>query len=143
MHNQGLNKLGGHPVISPLAMVCTKTATVIKREASNAKEVQLQHVLAAYQEALLGNEVLSVHEAACHFIVPKTTLQKHINGQGCVLEFNSEKSWLGNAESKVIVKDLTYSAQQGFPYTKHHLCGRVNVVIQDKLGEGHAGKTSP
>jgi hypothetical protein len=45
-------------------MVHAKTTTVLKREASKAKEVQLQHALAAYQEALLNNEVLSVREAA-------------------------------------------------------------------------------
>jgi len=33
------------------------------------------------------------------------------------------------------VKDLIHSAQQGFPDTKRHLCGRVNAVIQDKLGD--------
>ena len=116
-------------------MARAKTATVIKREASNAKEVQLQHALAAYQEALLSNEVLSVREAARRFNVPKTTLQERINGRRCVLEFNSEKSWLDDAESEVIVKDLIHSAQQGFPDTKRHLRGRVNAVIQDKLGD--------
>ena len=116
-------------------MVHAKTAAVIKREASNAKEVHLQHALAAYQEALLSNEVLSVREAACCFNVPRTTLQECINGQRCVLELNSEKSLLSDAESEVIVKDFIYSAQQGFPDTKHHLCGRVNAVIQDKLGD--------
>ena len=111
----------------------TKTATVIKREASNAEEVQLQCALAAYQEALLSNDLLSVCEAARRFNVPKTTPGAH-QWTKCALEFNSEKSWLGDAESEVIVKDLIYSAQQGFPDAKRHLHGRVNAVIQDKLG---------
>ena len=33
------------------------------------------------------------------------------------------------------MKDLIYSAQQGFPDAKRHLHGRVNAVIQDKLGD--------
>jgi hypothetical protein len=33
------------------------------------------------------------------------------------------------------VKDLIHSAQQGFPDTKRYLRGRVNAVIQDKLGD--------
>ena len=94
-------------------MVRTKAAAVLKREASKAKEVQLQNALVAYQEALLSNEVLSVREAARHFNVPKTTLQEHIKGLRCVLEFNSEKSWLDDSESEAIVKDLIHSAQQG------------------------------
>ena len=116
-------------------MVRARAATVIKREASKAKEEHLQHALAAYQETLLSNEVLSVREAARCFNVPRTTLQECINGRRCVLESNSEKSWLDDAESEVIVKDLIRSAQQGFPDTKRHLCGRVNAVIQDKLGD--------
>lgn len=63
----------------------TKTATVIKREASNAEGVQLQCALAAYQEALLSNDVLSVCEAARRFNVPKTTLQERFNGQSVLL----------------------------------------------------------
>ena len=70
----------GHPANSPSAMTCAKAATVLKREASKAKEVLLQHALAAYQEALMGNEILSVREAARRFSVPKTTLQECING---------------------------------------------------------------
>ena len=135
MRDWGLYELGGHPAISPSAMVHAKAATVIKREASKAKEEHLQHALAAYQEALLSNEVLSVREAACCFNVPRTTLQECINGCRCILESNSEKSWLDHAESEVIVKDLIHSAQQGFPDMKRHLHGRVNAVIQDKLGD--------
>ena len=33
------------------------------------------------------------------------------------------------------MRDLIHSAQQGFPDTKRHLRGRVNAVIQDKLGD--------
>jgi len=58
-------------VISPSAVVHAKVTTVIKREASKAKEAHLQHALAAYQEALLSNEVLSFNEAARRFNVPK------------------------------------------------------------------------
>ena len=116
-------------------MVHAKAAAVLKRVASKAKEVQLQNALAAYQEALLSNEVLSVREAAGHFNDPKTTLQECIKGRRCVLESNSEKSWLGDAESEAIVRDLIHSAQQGFPDTKRHLRGRVNAVIQEKLDD--------
>ena len=70
----------GHPAISPSAMAWAKTTTVLKRDASNAKEALLQCALAAYQEALASNEVLSVCEAAQRFNVPKTSLQEHING---------------------------------------------------------------
>jgi len=92
-------------------------------------------VLAAYQEALASDEVLSVCEAAWHFNVPKTSLQEHINGHRSILESNAERSWLDDTESKVIVDELICSAVQGFPETKHHLCRRVNAVIQDKLGD--------
>ena len=61
-------------------MAWAKTTTVLKRDASNAKEALLQHALAAYQEALASNEVLSVHEAAWHPNVPKTSLQECNNG---------------------------------------------------------------
>ena len=61
-------------------MVHAKAQATLKREASKAKELALQHALATYQEALASNEVLSVCEVACHFNVPKTTLQEHING---------------------------------------------------------------
>ena len=61
-------------------MVWAKAQATLKREASKAKELALQHALAAYQEALTSNEVLSVHEAAHCFNVPKTTLQQCING---------------------------------------------------------------
>ena len=54
----------GHPAISPSAMAQAKTTIVLKRDASNAKEALLQCAMAAYQEALASNEVLSVHEAA-------------------------------------------------------------------------------
>ena len=37
-------------------MACTKTKETLKREASRAKELALQHALAAYQEALASNE---------------------------------------------------------------------------------------
>ena len=44
-------------------MVHTKSQATLKREASKAKELALQHALAMYQEALASNEVLSVHDA--------------------------------------------------------------------------------
>jgi len=64
---------------TPISNDTCKATTVLRREGSKAKELLLQHVLAAYQEALMS-EVLSVHEAACHFNVPKTMLQECING---------------------------------------------------------------
>jgi len=112
-----------------------KATTVLKREASKAKEVLLQHALAAYQEALISNQIFSVREAARCFNVPKTTLQARINGQKSILESNSDKSWLDDAESEVIVNELIHSAEQGFPDTKRHLCNQVNAVIQEKLGD--------
>ena len=124
-----------HPAISPAAMARAKTATVLKRDASSAKEASLQRALAAYQEALASNEVLSVREAARRFNVPKTSLQERINGRRSILESNSERSWLDDTESKVIVDELIHSAAQGFPDTKRHLRRRVNAVIQDKLGD--------
>jgi len=45
-------------------MTGAKSTTVLKREASEEKEVLLQHLLATYQEALMSNETLSVHKAA-------------------------------------------------------------------------------
>ena len=104
--------------------------------------MSFQCALAAYQEALASNEALSVHEAAQCFNVPKSSLQQHINGQRSKLESNVEKSWLNDTESKVIVDELIHSDAQGFPDTKHHLCRRVNAVIQDKLGDPsfHVGK---
>jgi len=74
-------------------------------------------------------------EAAHQFNVPKTTLQACINGQRSILTSNYEKSWLNDAESKVIVNGLIHSAQQGFPDMKIHLCEWVNAVIQEKLGD--------
>jgi len=44
---------------SPSAMRHPKATTVLKREASMAKEALLQHALAASQEALVSNEILS------------------------------------------------------------------------------------
>ena len=123
------------PAISPSAMARAKTSTALKRDASNAKEASLQQALAAYQEALTSNEVLSVREAARRFNVPKTSLQERINGRRSVLEFSAERSWLDDTESKVIVDELIHSAAQGFPDTKRHLRRRVNAVIQDKLGD--------
>lgn len=125
----------GHSAISPLAMARAKTSAVLRRDASNAKEASLQRALVAYQEALASNEVLSVREAARRFNVPKTSLQQRINGRRPILEFSAERSWLTDAESKVIVDELIHSAAQGFPDTKRHLRRRVNAVIQDKLGD--------
>ena len=125
----------GHPAISPSAMAQAKTTIVLKRDASNAKEALLQCAMAAYQEALASNEVLSVCEAAWHFNVPKTSLQECINGQRSILESNAERYWLDDTESKVIVDELIHSAAQGFPDMKCHLHRRVNAVIQDKLGD--------
>jgi hypothetical protein len=116
-------------------MVRAKTKTVLKREASKAKEELLQHALVAYQEALASNEVLSVREAAQRFNVPKTSLQERINGRRPITESNAERSWLDDTESEVIVGELIHSAAQGFPDTKNHLRRRVNAVIQDKLGD--------
>ena len=124
-----------HPAISPFTMARAKTITVRKREASKAKEASLQRALAAYQEALASNEVLSVREAARRFNVPKTSLQERINGRRSILESNAERSWLDDTGSKVIVDELIHAAAQGFPDMKHHLCRRVNAVIQDKLGD--------
>ena len=76
-----------------------------------------------------------VCEAACHFNVPKTTLQECINGQRSIISSNAEKSWLNDHESQVIVNALIHSAQQGFPDTKYYLHGHVNTVIQEKLGD--------
>ena len=61
-------------------MVHAKSQAALKREASKAKELALQHALTMYQEALASNEVLSVREAARRFNVPRTTLQERING---------------------------------------------------------------
>src|SRR5258708_26202344 len=116
-------------------MAHAKTTTVHKREALNAKEASLQHALVAYQEALMSDAVLSVHEVACCFNVSKTTLQAHINGQRCILESNADKSWLADAKSEVIMNKLIHSAQQGFLDMKRYLCGWVNAVIQEKLGD--------
>jgi len=33
------------------------------------------------------------------------------------------------------VNESIHSAQEGFPDMKRHLCGQVNAVIQEKLGE--------
>ena len=128
-------RVAGHPAISPFTMARAKTITARKREASKAKEASLQRALAAYQEALASNEVLSVREAARRFDVPKSSLQERINGRRSKLESNAEKSWLDDTESQVIVDELIHSAAQGFPDTKHHLRRRVNAVIQDKLGD--------
>jgi|SRR5882757_3329106 len=128
-------RVARHSAISPFAMPRAKTITVRKREASKANEASLQRALAAYQEALASNEVLSVREAARRFNVPKTSLQERINGRRSILESNAERSWLDDTESKVIVDELIRSAAQGFPDTKHHLRRRVNAVIQDKLGD--------
>src|SRR5260370_30473520 len=102
-----------------------KATAVHKREASNTKEALLQLALTAYQEALMSNTTLSVWEVACRFNVSKTTLQACINGRKCLLEFNANKSWLTDAKSEVIMNKLIQSAEQGFPDTKHHLCGQV------------------
>jgi len=115
-------------------MTYAKATTVLRREASKAKELLLQHALAAYQEAQ-SDEVLSIHEAAHCFNVPKTTLQECVNGQKSILSSNSDKSWLDGAESEVIVNKLIHSAQQGFQDTKLHLCGWVNAITQGKLGD--------
>ena len=123
------------PETSRSAMVHTKSQAALKREASNAKELALQHALAMYQEALASNEVLSVREAARRFNVPKTTLQERINGRRSIISSNAEKSWLSDHESQVIVNALIHSAQQGFPDTKRYLRGHVNTVIQEKLGD--------
>ena len=128
-------KVAGHPANSPSAMVRAKTTRVHKREASDAKEASLQHALAAYQEALMSDAVLSIREVARRFNVSKTTLQARINGRRCILESNADKSWLADAESEVIVNELIRSAQQGFPGTKRYLRGQVNAVIQEKLGD--------
>src|SRR5260370_2069031 len=103
-------KVAGHPANSPSAMVCAKTTRVHKREASDAKEALLQHALVAYQQALMSNAVLSIREVACCFNVSKTTLQACINGQRCILKSNSDKSWLADAKSEVIVNELICSA---------------------------------
>ncbi len=63
-----------------------------------------------------------------------TTLQECINGRRCVLESNSEKSWLDDAEGWGDCEGFDSTAQQGFPDTKRHLCARVNAVTQDELG---------
>ena len=125
----------GHPNLSWSAMPHAKAATALKREASNAKELALWHVLTAYQEALMSDEVMSVCEADHPFNVPRTTLQECINGWGTILSTNSENSWLDDVESEVIVNELIHSAQQGFPDMKRYLCGQVNAVIQEKLGD--------
>ena len=84
-------RVAGHPAISPFTMAWAKTITACKREASKAKEASLQCALAAYQEALASNEVLSVCEAAWHFDVPKSSLQDCINGWRSKLESNAER----------------------------------------------------
>jgi hypothetical protein len=56
-----LNRLVGgvrQPKTSRSAMVCAKAQATLKREASKAKELVLQHALATYQEALASNQVL-------------------------------------------------------------------------------------
>jgi len=116
-------------------MTHAKATTVLKREASKAKEVLLQRALAAYEEALISNQIFSIREAARCFNVPRATLQARINGRKSILESNSDKSWLDDAESQVIVNELIHLAEQGFPDTKRHLRNRVNAVIQDKLGD--------
>src|SRR5258706_12309794 len=78
------------PTVSPFTMVQAKTISVHKRETSKAKEAWLQCALDAYQEALASDEVLSVREAAWHFNVPKTSLQKPINGPSSILESNDD-----------------------------------------------------
>src|SRR5260370_6084794 len=116
-------------------MTCAKATVVHKREASNAKEASLQLALAAYQEALMSDTLLSVWEAACCFNVSKMTLQAHINGRRRLLETSYNRSWVTDAESKVIVDELICLAEQGFLDSKRHLCGRVNAIIQEKLGD--------
>ena len=73
-------RVAAHRAISQFTMARAKTIPACKREASKAKEASLQHALAAYQEALASNEVLSVREAARCFDVPKSSLQERING---------------------------------------------------------------
>ena len=98
-----------------------KTKTLIKQEASRAKEEQLQAAVLAYQTALKSNEVLSIQQVAQHFQVPHRTLQDCINGLRSVLDVNAEKSWLSDEESKVLVDFLIKVAGQGFPDSKWHL----------------------
>src|SRR5258708_13408040 len=102
-------KVAGHPANSPSAMVRTKTTRVHKREASDAKEASLQHALAAYQEALMSDAVLSIREVARRFNVSKTTLQPHINGRSCILESNPHKSRLPPPALERLVTQLIRS----------------------------------
>ena len=97
----------GHSAISPLAMTWAKTSNALKRDASNAREAPLQCALAAYQEVLASDEVLSVCEAAQCFNVPKTSLQEHINEWRSILESNAKRSWLND-----IMGELIHSATQ-------------------------------
>src|SRR5882757_9814235 len=122
-------------------MTRAKATTVLKREASKAKEVLLQRALAAYEEALISNQIFSICEAARCFNVPRATLQARINGQKSILESNSDKSWLDDAKSQVIVNKLIHLAKQGFPEKKRPLLNRGNEVTQDKLGDppSHGG----
>ena len=112
-----------------------KTKTLLKREASKAKEEQLQIAVLAYQTALKSNEIMSIRQVSQQFQVPRSTLQDRINGHRSVLEVNAEKSWLADEESMVLVDFLIKAAGQGFPDTKRHLRSRVNEVIREKLGD--------
>ena len=111
--------------ISLSTMPHTKTKTLLKQEASKAKEEQLQITVLAYQTALKSNEILSIQQVAQHFQVPCSTLQSRINGHRSVLEVNAKKSWLADEESKVLVDFLIKAAGQGFPDTKQHLSEKL------------------
>src|SRR5260370_3114512 len=84
---------------------------------------------------MISDTILSVREVARRFNVSKLTLQACINGRRCLLETNSNKSWLSDTKSEVIVSELIRLAEQGFPDMKCRLRGQVNAIIQEKLGD--------
>src|SRR5258706_13519618 len=102
-------------------MPCAKTKTLLKREASKAKEEQLQIAVLAYQTALKSNDLMSIWQVSQQFQVPRSTLHDRINGHRSVLEVNAEKSWLADAESMLLVDFLIKAAGQGLPDTKRQL----------------------